>query len=260
MLGNRGISVVVEASLVLAVLIPILLFLSLSYTRHALYVVEAQHVEKVKTAFFRLKSVIEESRYGEKVVITIPLGRDPIPNVVPFLPLLVGGTSPGAGVLSFDNSAGGRVIFYSQNSEYPDFQLVFENGAVIFSQERGGETMLFPPVLVVRRGENIEVHHQTFQLVGENFQLSGGGEISLELLVENIFEERENKEVLELFFPRGQNESAWWEFLVAENSWLAQKDYFAQLNRDVDGFRLVIYGPMCYIHRQYVIRVGRSRL
>ena len=248
---------VVEASLVLAVLIPVLLFLSLSYTRHALYEVEAQHMEKVKTAFFQLKSSIERSQLGERAVVTISLGRDPIPNVVPFLPLLVGGTSRGTGTLLFDNSAGGRVVFYSQNSEYADLQLILENGAVILSQE-GRETMLFPPaMLAIRKGEKIDVYHQVFELVGENFQLSGGGEISLELLVENICEESENRENLEITFSRGQHENAWWEFLLAENFWLSQRGYEVRLESLEDSFRLNINGPLHYIQRRYVVAVKR---
>jgi hypothetical protein len=257
MLEERGISVVVEASLVLAVVIPALLFFSVAYTRHALHETEAEHMEKIKTAFFQLKSAAERLSQGEEVVVTLPLGRGPVPNIVPFLPLIIGGTSPGAGVLVFDNSDGGRLIFLSQNSEYPNLQLVYENGAVLLLQG-GGEIVLFhPAALAVKRTENL-VYLQSFELVGENFAVSGG-EANLRVKLENL----ENlvtpqAENLKIFFPRGRYENAWWDYLASENSWLANKGFGPTLTESENYFCLTIQGPLTCYRRMYTLRIERA--
>jgi len=256
MLGERGISVVVEASLVLAVLIPTLLFFSVAYTRHALHATEAEHMEKIKTAFFELKSAAERLSLGEEVVATLPLGRSPVPNIVPFLPLIIGGTSPGAGELAFDNSAGGRLIFRSQNYEYPNLQLVYENGAILLVQEEG-EIVLFPPAaLAVKRVENL-VYLQNFELVGENFAISGR-EINLRFRLENLVEEKTVVETLNISFPRGRYENAWWNYLVSENSWLSGEGYEPSLTENENYFCLTIPGPLTCFKRVYTLRIARG--
>ena len=258
MLGERGISVVVEASLVLAVLIPTLLFFSLAYTRHALHATEAEHMEKIKTAFFELKSAAERLSLEEEAVTTLPLGRSPVPNIVPFLPLIIGGTSPGAGELAFDNSAGGRLIFRSQNSEYPNLQLVYENGAVLLVQGKG-EIVLFPPAaLAVKRTETENlVYLQSFELVGENFEVSGG-EVNLRIKLENLTENKKVEESLEILFPRGRYENAWWNYLASENSWLAWKGYEPTLTENGNYFCLTIPGPLTCFERVYTLRIARG--
>jgi hypothetical protein len=258
MLGERGISVVVEASLVLAVLIPTLLFFSLAYTRHALHATEAEHMEKIKTAFFELKSAAERLSLEEEAVATLPLGRSPVPNIVPFLPLIIGGTSPGAGELAFDNSAGGRLIFRSQNSEYPNLQLVYENGAVLLVQGEG-EIVLFPPAaLAVKRTETENlVYLQSFELVGENFEVSGG-EVNLRIKLENLTENKKVEESLEILFPRGRYENAWWNYLASENSWLAWKGYEPTLTENGNYFCLTIPGPLTCFERVYTLRIARG--
>jgi hypothetical protein len=262
MLGERGISVVVEASLVLAVLIPTLLFFSVAYTRHALHATEAEHMEKIKTAFFELKSAAERLSLEEEAVTTLPLGRSPVPNIVPLLPLIIGGTSPGAGELAFDNSAGGRLIFRSQNSEYPNLQLVYENGAVLLVQE-GGEIVLFPPAaLAVKRTETENlVYLQSFELVGENFEVSGG-EVNLRIKLEDLenlpptnIEAGKN---LDILFPRGRYENAWWNYLASENSWLAWKGYEPTLTENGNYFCLTIPGPLTCFERVYTLRIARG--
>ncbi|MEM2282217.1 MAG: hypothetical protein QXH26_01535 [Candidatus Hadarchaeales archaeon] len=247
MLEEKGVSVVVEAVLVLAVVIPAILYTSLTYQNHALHEMEAKHLEEVKTAFLQLQTAAERLQPGGTATVPLSLGGEPVPSIIPFLPFVVGRTA--GGTIQFDNSWG-RLLFRSQNYRYPDMEIIYENGAILLVQE-GEALMLSPPAALAVR-EN-EVYHQVFELEGENFRISGTGVLSLTLICENLL-------VSENLVQSGENltiefhspaEDAWTEYLLVENSWLAARGYSPTL----ENLKLILPGPLHYFKRVYRMRV-----
>jgi hypothetical protein len=277
---DKGVSAVLGASLVLAVLIVCYLLFYFSYSQHLLQVTEAQHVESVRRAIIRLKSLVEGLSPGEGVTVGIPMSHEPGKNIIPFLPVVVSVPGTLASGLEFDNSCGGRLIFRTHNLQYPNEEFVYENGAVLSLQREGSAIISEPAWLGVRENEpithliqvagaaewvtrnRIVLSHEIFLLTGENWAAVATGVLSVLATEENCYYECpfdgrifDNREAYEAHMAsvhtwpldsitirfNTQYENAWYEYLITENAWLAGKGYNPALSGSP--LALTILGP-----------------
>ncbi len=266
MVDESGISVVVGAVLIVAVLIPTFLFFSYFYNRHAIYVLEQRHFEEVKTSFSEIQLAMSILPLGGTTIVSMPMSEEPVPNVVGFFPLLFGKTESTASGLAFENHT---LKFYSGYLEYPNSKIVLENGAVILLGENSMGMLFPPPVLGIREnqeitreisidgikvmaGKVIEIYHTVYKLEGEDFGISATGTLNVGIRLENEYfecpfdgERFENKAQYENHMATVHGwpldnitirfytsyENSWYDYLLIENDWLKGRGYHPSIKK-----------------------------
>ncbi|KAA0008190.1 MAG: hypothetical protein FE042_02600 [Thermoplasmata archaeon] len=163
-MNRYGVVGIVEAVLLIGLFAIVLATLQIAYIPELMKSREAEHMDEVMNQFFQLKMAVDlhaVSRSNFSITVPLTLGSRELPYFVTTRAIGSVSIIENAFKISIQNATGytnlslGIIKYEAKNAYYVPQTYVFENEAIILSQDDGTDSLLSPPTINVNRAGNL---------------------------------------------------------------------------------------------------------
>ncbi len=163
-MNRYGVVGVIEAVLLIGLFAVILATLQVTYIPELMKSREAEHMDTVMNQFFQLKMAVDMhtvSRSNFSITVPLTLGSRELPYFVTTRAIGSVSIIENAFEISIQNATGytnlslGIIKYEAKNAYYVPQTYIFENGAIVLSQDDGTDSLLSPPTINVNSVANL---------------------------------------------------------------------------------------------------------